>query len=335
MSRYNFKETEGAWQALWAERRCFAAQEDAGRPQVLRSGDVSLSRRGASIWGTCATTRWATCVARYKRASGFNVPASDGLGRLRPAGRERRHAERRSIRAKWTYDNIATMRAQLKSMGLSLDWARELATCDPDYYRQQQAMFLDLLRGRPGLSQGSQRQLGPGRPDRARQRAGDRRPRLALRRASVEQRKLTQWFFKITAYSEELLAGAARRSTAGPRRCALMQENWIGRSEGAAGVRFKLTPTAEQTGWRSSPPGRTRCSGPRSSRSPPIIRWPPSSPRRIPGSPTFIEECRQDRDHVAERIETAEKMGYRHRAAMPSIRSIRAGSCRSMSPISC
>ena len=81
-----------------------------------------------------------------------------------------------------------TMRDQLKPLGLSLDWTREFATCDPDYYRQQQAMFLDFLEARPGLSQGEPRQLGPGRPHRAGQRAGGRRPRLALGRAGREAR---------------------------------------------------------------------------------------------------------------------------------------------------
>ena len=66
--------------------------------------------------------------------------------------------------ANWTYDNIATMRGQLKSMGLSIDWSRELATCDPDYYRQQQRLFLDMLQGRAGRAQDAQGQLGPGRP---------------------------------------------------------------------------------------------------------------------------------------------------------------------------
>ena len=103
-------------------------------------------------------------VARYKRAPRLQRAASDGLGRLRHAGRKRRHGRTRSIRATWTYDNIATMRAQLKSLGLSLDWSREFATCDPAYYKHQQQLFLDFLAAGPGLPQGVEGQLGPGRP---------------------------------------------------------------------------------------------------------------------------------------------------------------------------
>ena len=121
-------------------------------------------------------------VARYMRARGHNVLHPMGWDAFGlPA--ENAAIERGVHPAKWTYDNIATMRGQLKAMGLSLDWARELATCDLDYYHQQQKLFLDLLDGRPGRPQEAPGELGSGRSDRARQRAGDRRPRLALRRA--------------------------------------------------------------------------------------------------------------------------------------------------------
>ena len=113
-------------------------------------------------------------IARFKRAQGFNVLHPMGWDAFglpaENAAREKGVSPR-----DWTYANIAAMRDQLKLMGLSIDWSREFATCDPAYYRQQQKLFLDFYRDGLGLSQRSRRQLGSGRPDRARQRAGDRR----------------------------------------------------------------------------------------------------------------------------------------------------------------
>ena len=107
-------------------------------------------------------------VARFKRARGFNVLHPMGWDAFGMPAENAAMANRVHPRA-WTYDNIAVMRAQLKSMGLSLDWSREIATCDPAYYKHQQSMFLDFLDGRPGRAQAVEGELGPGRPDRARQ----------------------------------------------------------------------------------------------------------------------------------------------------------------------
>ena len=146
----------------------------------------------------------------------------------------------------WTYENIATMKAQLKSMGLSLDWAREFATCDPSYYKHQQKMFLDFLKA--GLVERKQSKVNWDPVDQtvlANEQVIDGRGWRSG--AVVEQRELTQWFFKISDYSQDLL-DAIDTLERWPDKVRLMQRNWIGRSEGLL-VRFaldpKTTPNAE------------------------------------------------------------------------------------------
>ena len=158
-------------------------------------------------------------VARYKRAQGLQRAAPDGLGRLRHAGRKRRDGRTRSIRSDWTYANIATMRAQLKSMGLSLDWAREIATCDPSATTSTSSAVPRF----PG-----RRASSTARPPRS---TGIRSTMTVLANeqvidgrgwrsgALVEQRELTQWFFRITDYRAGTATTRSTPSTAGPKRC--------------------------------------------------------------------------------------------------------------------
>ena len=150
-------------------------------------------------------------LARFMRAKGFNVLHPMGWDAFGlPA--ENAAIERKVAPKAWTYENIAAMKKQLQSIGLSLDWSREFATCDPSYYKHQQKMFLDFLRAGLAEREKSQDQLGSGRHDRARQRAGDRRPRLALRRAGRAARDEA-----VGLQDHEVLAGAARRARyAGP-----------------------------------------------------------------------------------------------------------------------
>ena len=181
IERYNAREAEPRWQRVWDERGVFETRNDDPRAKYYVL-EMFPYPSGRIHMGHVRNYTMGDVVARYKRASGFNVLHPMGWDAFgMPA--ENAAMENKVHPRTWTYDNIATMRAQLKSMGLSLDWSREFATCDPDLLRAPAEAVPRLPGGRAGRAQAIQGQLGPGRPDRARQRAGDRRPRLALRRA--------------------------------------------------------------------------------------------------------------------------------------------------------
>ena len=168
-------------------------------------------------------------VARYKRARGFNVLHPMGWDAFgMPA--ENAAMEKKVHPAEWTYANIDTMRRQLKLMGLSIDWTREIATCHPDYYRHEQKMFLDFVEA--GLIHQREAWVNWDPVDHtvlANEQVIDG---CGWRSgAPVEKRRLSQWFFKITDYAQELL-DALDTLDRWPDKVRLMQANWIGRSEG-------------------------------------------------------------------------------------------------------
>src|SRR6476660_400987 len=202
MSRYNFKETEATWQALWGERRCFAAQEDARRPKYYVL-EMFPYPSGRIHMGHVRNYTQGDVVARYRRAKGFNVLHPMGWDAFGlPA--ENAAMEKKVHPKEWTYANIAAMKSQLKSMGLSLDWSRELATCDPSYYKHQQQMFLDFWKA--GLVERRSAKVNWDPVDMtvlANEQVIDGRGWRSG--AVVEQRDLTQWFFRITSMSQELL----------------------------------------------------------------------------------------------------------------------------------
>ncbi len=236
MERLNFHENEAKWQAVWAERESFSAKVDPNLPKyyVLEmfpypSGRIHMGHLRCYTLGDV--------VARYKKASGFNVLHPMGWDAFGlPA--ENAAMEKKVHPKEWTYSNIAVMRDQLKSMGLSIDWAREFATCDEDYYRQQQAMFVDFLAA--GLVERKESWVNWDPVDHtvlANEQVIDG---CGWRSgAPVERRKLAQWFFRISDYAEELLS-ALDGLDRWPAKVRLMQENWIGRSDGLR-MLFKLS----------------------------------------------------------------------------------------------
>jgi leucyl-tRNA synthetase len=209
----------------------------------------------------------------------------------------------------WTYQNIAAMKAQLKSMGLSLDWAREIATCDPAYYKHQQRMFLDFLRA--GLVERKQSKVNWDPVDMtvlANEQVIDGRGWRSG--AEVEQRELTQWFFKITRYAQELL-DALDRLDRWPEKVRLMQKNWIGRSEGLL-VRFMLDPATTPNRESELEVFTTR---PDTLFGAKFLAIAPDHPLAMaaaaknPALAEFIAECKRT-GTATEAIETAEKKGF-------------------------
>ncbi len=229
MSRYNFRETETKWQRVWRERRVFEVAAKPGTPKYYVL-EMFPYPSGKLHVGHVRNYTMGDLVARYRRAQGFNV--------LHPMGWDAfgLPAENAAIAenvhpAIWTYQNIATMRAQLQRMGFAYDWSREIATCHPEYYRHEQKMFLDFLAAGLAYRKESWVNWDPlEHTVLANEQVIDGRGWRSG--AIVEKRLLSQWFLRITAFTEELLY-ALHALDRWPERVRLMQENWIGRSEGA------------------------------------------------------------------------------------------------------
>ena len=241
--RYNARETEPRWQRQWDEKAIFASKNDDTRPKyyVLEmfpypSGRIHI--------GHVRNYTLGDVLARFMRAKGFNVLHPMGWDAFGlPA--ENAAIERKVAPKAWTYENIAAMKKQLRSIGLSLDWSREFATCDPSYYKHQQKMFNDFLRA--GLAEREKRKINWDPVDMtvlANEQVIDGRGWRSG--AVVEQREMNQWVFKITKYSQELL-DALDGLDRWPDKVRLMQRNWIGRSEGML-VRFALDPATTPAG---------------------------------------------------------------------------------------
>ena len=302
-ARYNFRESERKWQAIWAERGSFTARLDPKQPKYYVL-EMFPYPSGRIHMGHVRNYTLGDVVARFKRARGFNVLHPMGWDAFGlPA--ENAAMEKKVHPAKWTYDNIATMRDQLKSMGLSLDWTREIATCHPDYYRHEQAMFVDLLE--QGLVYRREASVNWDPVDQtvlANEQVIDGRGWRTG--AIVERRKLAQWFFRITAYSEDLRTELERLER-WPAKVRLMQENWIGRSEGAR-VFFPLAGRADKLEiFTTRPDTLFGASFVAIAADHPLAGELAKSDAKLAA---FIDECRKTAT-TAEALETLEKQGYR------------------------
>jgi len=228
MSRYSAAEIEPKWQRAWETAGTFTARRDDAKPKyyVLEmfpypSGNLHI--------GHVRNYTMGDVVARYKLATGHAVLHPMGWDAFGlPA--ENAAMEKKVHPGDWTYANIANMKAQFSKLGLSLDWSREFATCAPEYYGQQQAMFIDFME--KGLVYRKNAVVNWDPVDMtvlANEQVEDGKGWRSG--ATVERRELTQWFFKISDYSEDLL-GALDRLDNWPDKVKLMQRNWIGKSRG-------------------------------------------------------------------------------------------------------
>jgi leucyl-tRNA synthetase len=305
--RYNAREAEPRWQKIWAERGTFATRNDDPRPKYYVL-EMFPYPSGRIHMGHVRNYAMGDALARYKRAMGFNVLHPMGWDAFGlPA--ENAAMERKVHPREWTYANIDAMKAQLKSMGLSLDWAREIATCDPAYYKHQQKLFLDFLK--VGLVERKQSKVNWDPVDQtvlANEQVIDGRGWRSG--AVVEQRELSQWFFKITAYSQELLE-ALDRLDRWPEKVRLMQRNWIGRSEGLL-IRFALDAATTPNRERELEIFTTRHDtlfGSSFMALSPDHPLAAAAAAKNPALAAFIAECHRHGTAQAT-IETAEKLGF-------------------------
>ncbi len=305
--RYNPRAAEARWQKTWDERGIYATKNDDPRPKYYVL-EMFPYPSGRIHMGHVRNYTMGDVVARFKRAMGNAVLHPMGWDAFgMPA--ENAAIDRKVHPKTWTYANIAAMKKQLQSMGLSLDWAREIATCDPAYYKHQQKMFLDFLK--VGLVERKQSKVNWDPVDHtvlANEQVIDGRGWRSG--AEVEQRELTQWFFKISDYSEDLL-NALDRLDRWPEKVRLMQKNWIGRSEGLA-LRFMLDPDSTPNKESELEIFTTR---PDTLFGAKFMALSPDHPLaqaaalKNPKLAEFIEACKKMGTSQAE-IDTAEKMGF-------------------------
>lgn len=235
-SRYDPQSLEEKWQKIWSEKGAFDCDIDTSRPKYFLM-EMFPYPSGRIHMGHVRNYCLGDVLARFRRLQGYNV--------LHPIGWDAfgLPAENAAIKngthpAKWTYSNIDNMRAQLKRMGYAYDWRREVATCRPEYYRWEQEFFLKCLKkGLVYRKEAPQNWCPSCHTVLANEQVVD--GRCWRCDSPVEQKDLTQWFFRITAYADELLADLKKLEGGWPSRVLTMQHNWIGRSTGAE-IAFRI-----------------------------------------------------------------------------------------------
>ncbi|RAK67367.1 leucine--tRNA ligase [Phenylobacterium kunshanense] len=305
MARYNPKETEPKWRKAWTDADAFKAVADRSKPKYYVL-EMFPYPSGRLHMGHVRNYSMGDVIARFKRARGFSV--------LHPMGWDafglpaENAAMERGVDPKgWTYDNIARMRDELKQLGLSIDWSREFATCDVDYYGKQQAWFLDLLER--GLVYRKESVVNWDPVDQtvlANEQVVDGKGWRSG--APVEKRKLNQWSMRITDYADQL-TDDLKTLDRWPEKVRVMQENWIGRSKGLK-FRFRSAGDGGPAGglevYTTRPDTLFGASFVGIAADHPLAAQVAA---RDPKAAAFIEECRRGAATEAE-IETAEKKGY-------------------------
>ncbi|MDF0488066.1 leucine--tRNA ligase [Sphingomonas sp. H39-1-10] len=301
MSRFNSLKSDAAWQAVWDERRTFAADDATTKPRTYVL-EMFPYPSGKIHMGHVRNYTMGDVLARFRRMTGHEVLHPMGWDAFgMPA--ENAAMEKHVHPGGWTRDNIATMKAQLKRLGFALDWTREFATCDPEYYGQEQALFLDLFSH--GLVYRKESSVNWDPVDMtvlANEQVIDGRGWRSG--ALVERRKLSQWFLKITAFADELLEGLEGLDH-WPDKVKLMQENWIGKSQG---LRFTWNMSDGETVevFTTRPDTIFGASFIAVAADHPIAQKLGAENGEVAA---FIERCKQGGTTAAE-LETQEKLGY-------------------------
>ena len=304
MTRYDPAALEPKWQSVWESAGIFAARHDPSRPKYYVL-EMFPYPSGRIHMGHVRNYTMGDVVARTRAAQGFSVLHPMGWDAFgMPA--ENAAMERGGHPRDWTYGNIADMKAQMKPLGLSIDWSREFATCDPEYYGQQQAMFLDMLEA--GLVTRKAAVVNWDPVDMtvlANEQVIDGKGWRSG--AEVERRELTQWFFRISDYAEELLA-ALDGLKDWPEKVRTMQANWIGKSRG---LQLAFETAGAPAGFERLEVYTTR---PDTLMGASFAAISPDHPlaKALEADPkvaAFVAECRKG-GTSAEEIETAEKIGH-------------------------
>jgi leucyl-tRNA synthetase len=304
--RYNPRAAEPRWQKAWDEAKLFETRNDDPRPKYYVL-EMFPYPSGRIHMGHVRNYTLGDVVARWRRALGYNVLHPIGWDAFGlPA--ENAARDNKINPRDWTYANIATMKGQLKTIGLSWDWSREFATCDPGYYKHQQKMFLDFWKA--GLAERRPAKVNWDPVDMtvlANEQVIDGRGWRSG--ALVEQRDLTQWFFKITSMSQDLLDSLEGLSK-WPDKVKLMQANWIGRSEGLL-IRWEIADpasagAAELEVYTTRPDTIFGASFMAIAADHPLARKAAEKNAKLAA---FIDEIRHGGTSAAE-IATAEKKGF-------------------------
>ncbi|MGR3792872.1 leucine--tRNA ligase [Vannielia sp. SX4] len=302
MTRFTPSEIEPRWQKAWDDAETFKAERDESRPKYYVL-EMFPYPSGRIHMGHVRNYSLGDVVARYKRAQGFNV--------LHPMGFDAfgMPAENAAMNSNghpkdWTYGNIETMVDQMKPLGLSLDWSRMFATCDVEYYGQQQALFLDMLEAGFVTRRNATVNWDPvDMTVLANEQVIDGKGWRSG--AEVERRELTQWFFKISDMSEELLE-ALDGLEDWPEKVRLMQSNWIGKSRGLQFSFERVEGGEPVTVYTTRPDTLMGASFVGISPDHPLAKELAES---NPEVAAFRAECAKG-GTTAEELETAEKKGF-------------------------
>ncbi|NCP14403.1 MAG: leucine--tRNA ligase [Sphingomonadales bacterium] len=300
-SRFDPSVADGRWQRAWTEAGTFTADSDSEKPKSYIL-EMFPYPSGRIHMGHVRNYTMGDVLARYQKMRGFEVLHPMGWDAFgMPA--ENAAMEKGVHPGGWTRQNIAQMKAQLQRIGFALDWTREFATCDPEYYGHEQALFLDLFAA--GLVYRKESTVNWDPVDMtvlANEQVIDGKGWRSG--AEVEKRKLNQWFLKITDFADDLLAGLGTLES-WPEKVRLMQENWIGKSQGLE-FSFDLSDGGKLPVYSTRPDtifGASFCA---------IAADHPIA-QGLAGDPAvaaFIDQCKKGATTAAA-LETAEKLGYR------------------------